>query len=183
VRLDPFSHREKYASTQDENHSECEGLMGTVKSALYSVLVASYALGCGSNQSGEKWLVIDRFERESQSMFNVSRRYDHIEVTYKNPVQVTDSGYRRTWFKFRPVRQVVDSMSPNEGKWMAIHEIRKLTLNEINCDSNETRLLYLVEYDKQGDVRSKSYDDTRWEHIVPGSRGELWYGVICSSDT
>jgi hypothetical protein len=53
------------------------------------------------------------------------------------------------------------------------------SLYEINCNEKTDRVLSAVVYDTDGKIVSSSFNETKWENIVPNSIGDSFLNKVC----
>ena len=68
----------------------------------------------------------------------------------------------------------------NELSILGMEKLENFTsLYEINCNEKTDRVLSVVVYDTDGKIVSSSFDETKWESIVPNSIGDSFLNKVC----
>ena len=74
--------------------------------------------------------------------------------------------------------------SPSQGilrVWIHNATKHETSLSELNCKDDSYRVLDVVEYDKEGNIKNRNtyYDNTTWLKAPPGSVLELLDILVC----
>jgi hypothetical protein len=99
-----------------------------------------------------------------------------IEHRMQNVVQV----WGKRVFSDEGRKEFIQDRANNELSILGMEKLENFTsLYEINCNEKTDRILSVVVYDTDGKIVSSSFDETKWENIVPNSIGDSFLNKVC----
>jgi hypothetical protein len=99
-----------------------------------------------------------------------------IEHRIKNVVQV----WGKRVFSDEGRKEFIQDRVDNGLSILGMEKLENFTsLYEINCNEKTDRVLSVVVYDTDGKIVSSSFDETKWENIVPNSIGDSFLNKVC----
>ena len=151
--------------------------MKKISPVIYlSFLVIFLIVGCVSNLSNLVKPGNDNDWVKNYTDTNGDVIFYKIEHRVKNVVQV----WGKRVFSDEGRKEFIQDRIDNELSILGMDKLENFTsLYEINCNEKTDRVLSVVVYDTDGKIVSSSFDETKWESIVPNSIGDSFLSKVC----